>query len=88
MGVLSIKKVSNQKDGGLFVLFGYGFGLVNSVVLSVIFFHAYFNGFRTVVTVNSVGEAHLEAVLMPVLLFVSVVGFVLYVKGLNKKIHL
>jgi hypothetical protein len=67
------------------VLFGYGFGLVNSVVLSVIFFHAYFNGFRAVVTVNSVGEAHLEAVLMPVCLVVSVVGFVLYFKSLKRK---
>ena len=77
--------LSYQKKVGLFVLFGYGFGLVNSVVLSIIFYHAYFNGFRTVVTVNSVGEAHLEAVLLPVLLFVSVVGFILYLKGLKPK---
>lgn len=64
-------RVRNKKK--VAVLLGFLFAISNSIVLTFIFFSAYFNNYTILVDVNSVGEAHFEAVIVPVLLLVSIV---------------
>ena len=67
------------------IMFGFGLAVAYSILMSIIFFVAYFNGFTAKINVNAVGEAHYEAVIVPVTLFVIVICFIYYVRDMKVK---
>jgi preprotein translocase subunit SecY len=77
---LFLKHLRIKDKRKLGISLGFLFAISNSIVLTFVFFAAYFNDYQVMVNVNAVGEAHFEAVIVPVLLLVSIVGFVCYVK--------
>ena len=77
-------KILNGKKA--FILFGYAIGICSLIVLTLTFFSAYFNKFQILVTVNSFSEAHIEAVLLPLCLLVSIVGFYYHFISLNHEV--
>ena len=64
-----------SKCVGVCVFVGYGLMLACGVVMAITFYHAYFTDMTFSVSINSFGEAHVEAVLIPCLLFFGVFGF-------------
>ena len=68
------------------VFVGYGMTLSLVVVLVYTFYAAYFTSNKSVlVTVNSFGEAHLEAVLLPVVLLFGLFGFYSSYKNIDRE---
>ena len=62
-------------------VFGLG-GLIGcTIMMYALFFTAYFNGYRVLLTINKYGEAHFEAIML-VLLFPAIF---LFIKKQNAK---
>jgi len=64
-------------------MFGFGLAIAYSILMTITFFHAYLNGFTTRINIDVFGEAHFEAVLVPVTMLVILVSFFYYVKGMK-----
>jgi hypothetical protein len=61
-------------------IMGLGMLFTHSMVMFMTFLRAYFNGGKTLITVNSVGEANIEFILIPVSLIMGLYGIVLFVR--------
>ena len=46
------------------ILFGLAILLANSLMFSYIFYTAYFHNYQTIVDINSIGEAHIEFIVL------------------------
>jgi len=76
-------KIRPYKIIPLAVGMGGTFGCAITMYLT--FLHAYFNGsYSTKITINTVGEAHLEFVLIPVCLILSIWGYIFMFKHMEK----
>ena len=68
-------EVVNMKKGYLFKLFGQALGFGMTSVMTITFFTAYLSPSKSVlVTINSFGEAWIEAVAVPVILGITLIG--------------
>jgi hypothetical protein len=60
-----------------FALIGYGFALGDFILIYIMFLKAYFHPSQTLmITINASGEADIEFVLIPILLAISIIGFI------------
>jgi hypothetical protein len=73
-------KIKGNED--IIILFGFAIALGFSIIMVWTFFTAYFSGnFKVVIDINSIGEAHIEAVVIPIAFAISVAGFVCYCRN-------
>ena len=79
------KNVTVKNKRQLGIMFGFGMSVSYSILMSIIFFIAYFNGFTTKININVFGEAHFEAVIVPVTLFVIIICFIYYIRDMKVK---
>ena len=61
---------------------GYLFSLSMQIVLTITFFTAYINGGYVTIYINNLNEAAIEAILVPMVLIISLVGIVKMLKAL------
>lgn len=66
---------------GILTTIGIAGLLANSITLTITFFYAYFNNYRVLVTVNSMGEANIEAV---ILIAINLLGIWAWIRIINK----
>ena len=64
------------------LLIGFGVGglISNNIVLYIMFLNAYFHDYKTLVLINVYDEAHLEFVMIPVCLGISIVTVCMLLK--------
>lgn len=54
------------------ILLGISNLLANSILIYITFIQAYLHDYKTVVYINDIGEAHIEFIMIPVLLVISI----------------
>jgi len=62
------------------IVLGYGAGVAAIGVLYYTFLMAYNNGMETVVKVNTIGEANIEYIMLPIFLIIGIIGWVALIK--------
>ena len=83
---MRIKKFKKGFGKQITILSGYVLSLGQFVLLYMVFLHAYFKPDKAiVVTVNTIGEADVEFVLIPVVLGFCVLGLVFFILGFRRK---
>jgi len=65
------KKVSNKY---LFIIVGYMESVAMTLVLFFVFINAYIHDYKTLVTINDYGEAHVELIALSLVFIVSLIG--------------
>lgn len=78
-------KLRTKHPQKILILFGLGLGLSNTLVLTITFFHAYFNDYTTTVHINKFGEAPIEALVTPITLLVIITSFIYHIKDLRRQ---
>ena len=68
----------------LLIVAGISIGIGNSLVILWIFLTAYFHGYKTLVVINDYGEANFELILIPVMLIISLISLVVFMKVYGK----
>jgi len=56
------------------LVIGLLLGVGNTILIYITFLNAYFNNMKTIVLINEFGEAHLEFVLIPILLALNIIS--------------
>jgi hypothetical protein len=83
-----MKKLNKKVVHKVVILSGYLFALGQFFLLYFVFLVAYFNpGKMTFITVNTMGEADIEFILIPITLVVSLIGMYLFILNMRRDIH-
>lgn len=66
------------------ILFGYTLSIGFSSIMLITFFKAYFNDtYKVIVDVNYFGEANLEAIVVPIVFAVILIGYYYVIKQIK-----
>lgn len=70
----------------LLTIFGYTFGLANSVVILITFMKAYCSPTKaTIVTINTFNEANIEIVFITITMGITILGLYYLIRGIKNE---
>jgi len=79
--MIKIRSVGGKFSKDFLVLSGYLFAFSSSLVLLITFLNAYFHGMKTLILIDSYGEATFELFLILPVFGVIVLGLSIYLVG-------
>ena len=79
-------KMDNRRQTKMIRIIGYGLSITIQTIMYITFLYAYFiNDMQFAITINTYNEAHIELILLPITMIISIVGYHKMIKQIEGK---